>query len=95
MKLAIPIFIFGFLIFNSSIYNFSLLHIFPDILVQLVFVLSLGGIFFYLWCTRGGFKNIDEIQKRSVWLRHRFIYAFAVIGVLLINTPFLWVITNL
>ena len=78
-----------FLLFNSSIYNFSLLHIFPDILLLFVFILSFGGIFFYFLSTRGGFKNIDEIQKRSEWLRHRFIYPFALIGILLINTPFL------
>jgi 4-hydroxybenzoate polyprenyltransferase len=84
---CLPLYLF--LIVNSSIYNSSLLHIFPDILMQFIFVLSLGGIFLYLWRTRGGFKNIDEIQMRSVWLRHRFIYPFALIGVLLINTPFL------
>ncbi len=84
---CLPLYLF--LLYNSSIYNFSLLHIFPDILMLLVFVLSLGGIFLYFWRTRGGFENIDEIQKRSVWLRHRFIYPFAVIGVFLINTPFL------
>ncbi|MHA1967376.1 MAG: UbiA family prenyltransferase [Candidatus Hodarchaeales archaeon] len=84
---CLPLYLF--LIFNSSIYNFSLLHIFPDIVIQLIFVLSLGGIFLYFWDTRGGFKNIDKIQKRSVWLRHLFIYPFALIGVLLINTPFL------
>lgn len=76
-------------LFNSSIYDFSLLHIFPDILIQLIFVLSLGGIVLYFWGTRGGFKNKEEIQKRSEWLRHRFMYPFALIGILLINTPFL------
>ena len=84
---CLPLYLF--LIFNSSIYDFSLLHIFPDILVQLIFVLSLGGILLYFWGTRGGFKNIKEIQRRSEWLRHRFIYPFALIGILLINTPFL------
>ncbi len=84
---CLPLYLF--FLFNSSIYSFSLLHIFPDIFVQLIFVLSLGGICLYFWGTRGGFKNIDEIQKRSVWLRHRFIYPFVLIGILLINTPFL------
>jgi 1,4-dihydroxy-2-naphthoate octaprenyltransferase len=90
---CLPLYLF--LLFNSSIYNSSFLHIFPDILIQLVFVLSLGGIFLYFLGTRGGFKNIDDIQKRTEWLRNRFIYPFALIGIFFINTPFLWVITNL
>jgi 1,4-dihydroxy-2-naphthoate octaprenyltransferase len=84
---CLPLYLF--LLFNSSIYNFSLLHIFPDILILTFFVLSLGGIILYFWRTRGGFENLDEIQKRSVWLRNRYIYPFALIGILLINTPFL------
>ncbi|MHA1543153.1 MAG: UbiA family prenyltransferase, partial [Candidatus Hodarchaeales archaeon] len=69
---CLPLYLF--LLFNSSIYNFSLLHLFPDILILLVFVLSLGGIILYFWRTRGGFENLDEIQNRSVWLRNRYIY---------------------
>ena len=76
------------ILFNSSIYNSSLFHIFPDILQLLVLVLSLGGIFLYFWRTRGGFKNIDIIQERSIWLRNRCLYPFALIGIFLIKNIF-------
>ncbi|MFX0063680.1 MAG: UbiA family prenyltransferase [Candidatus Hermodarchaeota archaeon] len=68
-------------------FNSSLVSIFPLIVINSVFILSLGGILLYFWFTRGGFEKIKSIQNRTVWLRHSFIYLFALLSILFINMP--------
>ena len=69
--------------------NSSLINIVPLIGIWIGIILSMIVCIIYLWNTRDGKDKFDSVRKYSARVRRRFIYTFAILSIIFINTPLL------